>query len=240
MAPVTAGSWFAVVVLALMVVVFGSLVQRQRRGRATRKCSPATGALHGQSCHSRSRSGNAGQWLGTLKGLGWPQLVVHVGGLEATIGAFDVLVSGTTMLTEGATMRRERLPNFPLVSGNHDGIRLMGKDGTGEREWLVSPRDTSIDELWAPSYLPLALLLRCSSRQGLETPVPKYRQPQLMLAPLPGRHGCARRRARTTTTRPVPGRLGANASRQCRRLPRSRQRMHTTPGPTRGPHQRFR
>ncbi len=75
--------------------------------------------------------------------------MVHIGGLEATIGAFDRLVSGSTMLTQGATMRREPLPSFPLVAGSHDGIRLMGNDGTGPREWLVSPRGTSIDELWA-------------------------------------------------------------------------------------------
>lgn len=150
MATVTPGSWFAVVVLALMVVVFGSLVQRQRRGSATRKWVRQQPVLFTTRAailvHARGMQGSG--W-GTLKGLGWPRLVVHVGGLEATIGAFDVLVSGTTILTEGATMRRERLPNFPLVSGNRDGIRLMGKDGTGEREWLVSPRDTSIDELWA-------------------------------------------------------------------------------------------
>jgi hypothetical protein len=72
-----------------------------------------------------------------------------VGGIEATIGAADSLVSGNTMLTEGATMRRERLPALPIVAGNHDCIRLMGNDGTGPREWKVSPRDTSIDELWA-------------------------------------------------------------------------------------------
>ena len=90
-----------------------------------------------------------GNGWGTLKGAGWPQLVVHLGGLEATIGAFDGLVSGNTMLTEGTTMRRERLSGFPIVAGNRDCIRLVGNDGTGPREWKVSPRDTSIDELWA-------------------------------------------------------------------------------------------
>jgi hypothetical protein len=75
--------------------------------------------------------------------------VVHQGGIEATIAPFDGLVSGNTMLTEGATMRRERLPAIPIVAGNHDCISLMGNDGTGLREWRVSPRDTSVDELWA-------------------------------------------------------------------------------------------
>lgn len=90
-----------------------------------------------------------GSGWGALKGAGWPRLVVHLGGIEATIAPFDGLVSGNTMLTEGATMRRERLGAFPIVAGNHDCIRLMGNDGTGPREWKVSPRDTSIDELWA-------------------------------------------------------------------------------------------
>jgi hypothetical protein len=67
-----------------------------------------------------------------------------------TTGKFDGLVEGTTtMLIEGATMRRERLGAWPLVGGNHDSIRICGNDGTGPREWKVSPRGTPIDEVWA-------------------------------------------------------------------------------------------
>ena len=78
-----------------------------------------------------------------------PQLVVHSGGLEVTIGAFDGLRGGNTMVIKGATMRRERLGAWPLVSGNRDCIRLCGNDGTGGlREWKVSPRGTPIDEVW--------------------------------------------------------------------------------------------
>ena len=46
-----------------------------------------------------------GYGWGTLKGVGSPELIVHVGGIEATIGPADSLVSGNTILTEGATMR---------------------------------------------------------------------------------------------------------------------------------------
>ena len=46
-----------------------------------------------------SKSGGRG-WV-TLKGAGWPEFLVHSGGLEATIGAFDGLITGNTMLHRG-------------------------------------------------------------------------------------------------------------------------------------------
>lgn len=146
----TPGSWLLVVVVVLVVVALAALVLRQRRESPTRVWVREQPVLFKTRAailiHARGMQGNG--W-GTLKGAGWPQLVVHLGGLEATIGAFDGLVSGNTMLTEGTTMRRERLSGFPIVAGNRDCIRLVGNDGTGPREWKVSPRDTSIDELWA-------------------------------------------------------------------------------------------
>ena len=150
MAVVTAGSLFLIVVVALMVIAVVALIRRQRREYLTRVWVQEQPVLFRTKAviliHARGMQGSG--W-GTLKGVGSPELVVHVGGIEATIGAADSLVSGNTMLTEGATMRRERLPAFPIVSGDHDCIWLMGNDGIGPREWKVSPRDTSIDELWA-------------------------------------------------------------------------------------------
>jgi hypothetical protein len=146
----TAGTWFFIVWLVVVVVALTSFAVRRRRESPTREL------VHGQPVifatraavliHARGTEGNG--W-GTLKGAGWPQLLVHSGGLEVTIGAFDGLVSGNTMLLEGATMRRERLGAFPLVGGNRECIRLWGSDGTGPREWKVSPRGTPIDEVWA-------------------------------------------------------------------------------------------
>ena len=133
-----------------MVVALAALAVRQRKESPTRDWVRQQPVLFKTSAailiHARGMQGNG--W-GTLKGARWPQLVVHSGGLEATIGAFDGLVSGNTMLTEGASMRRERLWAFPIVAGSRDCIKLMGNDGTGPREWKVSPRGTSIDELWA-------------------------------------------------------------------------------------------
>jgi len=147
---VTSGDWFLIVWGTLAAAAATSLVVRRRREAPTRNL------VHGQPVifatraavliHARGAQGNGG---GTLKGAGWPQLLVHPDGLEVTIGAFDGLVSGNTILIEGATMRRERLSAWPLVAGNRDCIRLWGNDGTGPREWKVSPRGTSIDEVWA-------------------------------------------------------------------------------------------
>lgn len=146
----TAGLVFTIVVLLGMAAAIVALVRRQRQESPTRNWVRDQPVLFEARAailiHARGMQGNG--W-GSLKGAGWPRLLVHSGGLEATIAPFDVLVSGNTMLTEGATMRRERLPAFPIVAGNHDCIRLEGNDGTGRREWKVSPRDTTVDELWA-------------------------------------------------------------------------------------------
>ena len=144
--------WFVIVVGALAVFVFTGNELRRRREAPTREL------VHGQpvifatkaAVLIHARGGLEGNHWGVLKkGTGWPELVVHSGGLEVTIGAFDGMVGGNTMLIEGATMRRERLGAWPLVSGNHDSIRICGSDGTGPREWKVSPRGTPIDEVWA-------------------------------------------------------------------------------------------
>lgn len=145
----TAGLLIAIVVVVVMAAGIVGLVRRQRHEAPTRNWIRSQPVLFEARAailiHAR---GLQGQGWGALKGPGWPRLVVHEGGLEATIGPFDGLVSGNTMLTEGATMHRERLPAFPIVAGSHDCIRLMGNDGTGPREWRVSPRDRTLDELW--------------------------------------------------------------------------------------------
>jgi hypothetical protein len=142
--------WFVIVWVALAVVVVTGNELRRRRESPTREL------VHGQPVifatraavliHARGLEGN--DWT-VLKGAGSPQLLVHSGGLEVTIGAFDGLVGGNTMLIEGATMHRERLGAWPLVAANRDCIGLCGNDGTGPREWKVSPRGTPIDEVWA-------------------------------------------------------------------------------------------
>jgi hypothetical protein len=147
---VTAGLLFTIAVVTLMLVALISQSVRRRRESPTRELVQVQPVIYSTRAavliHAR---GTQGSGWGSLKGAGWPQLVVHSGGLEVTIGAFDGLITGNTMLTEGATMRRERLPAWPLVAGNRDCITLRGSDGTGPREWKVSPRGTSIEEVWA-------------------------------------------------------------------------------------------
>jgi hypothetical protein len=147
---VTFSTWFPIVWVVVAVAALSGIVVRRRRD------SPTRSLIHGQPVIFATRAavliharGTEGSGWGSLKGAGWPELLVHSGGLEVTIGAFDGLISGNTMLIEGATMRRERLSAWPLVAGNRECIRLLGTDGTGRpREWKVSPRGTPIDEVW--------------------------------------------------------------------------------------------
>ena len=132
--------WFVLVVGTLAVVGFTASEVRRRRQAPTHELVRGQPVIFATRAvvliHARGLEGNG--WA-VLKG--GPQLLVHTGGLEVTIGKFDGLVAGTTtMLIDGATMRRERLGAWPLVSGNHDSIRICGNDGTGPREWKVSPR----------------------------------------------------------------------------------------------------
>jgi len=138
--------WFVIVCGALAVLVFtGNEVRRRRE-------SPTRELVHGQPVMFATRAAvliHEGVGWHILTGAGSPQPLVHSGGLEVTIGAFDGLIGGTTMLIEGATMRRERLGTWPLVAAKRECIRLCGNDGTGQREWKVSLRGTPIDEVWA-------------------------------------------------------------------------------------------
>ena len=144
------GNLFLLVWVVLVVVGLTNFAVRRRRQAPTRDL------VHGAPVIFATRAavlvrgrGMEGNGWSTVNGAGWPQLVIHAGGLEVTIGAFDGLISGNTMRLDGATMRRDRLGFWPLVAGNHDCIRLCGNDGTGLREWKVSPRGTPIDEVWA-------------------------------------------------------------------------------------------
>ncbi|MGY2876547.1 hypothetical protein ACVW00_003737 [Marmoricola sp. URHA0025 HA25] len=145
-------SAFYVMLLFVVIALVGggSLVLRQRRESPTRDWVREQPVLFEAKAailvHARGMQGIG--WA-LLKGAAWPRLVVHAGGLEATIAPFGSLVSGNAILTKGARMRRDRLGAFPIVGGNHDCIRLIGNDGTGVREWRISPRDRSVDELWA-------------------------------------------------------------------------------------------
>jgi hypothetical protein len=139
--------------IAWVVIVIAGLskfIMQRRRESPTRKL------VHGQTVIFATNAavlinggGARGSSWRVLQGAGWPELLVHPTGLEVTIGAFDGLVTGNTMLIDGATMCRDRLGAFPLMAGSHDCIRIWGTDGTSSHEWKVSPRGTSTDEVWA-------------------------------------------------------------------------------------------
>jgi hypothetical protein len=146
----TFNTWFPIVWVALVAVMLRRFVVHRRRE------APFRELIHSQpvvfttraAVLIRAREGQGIGW-GSLSGAGWPELLIHPGGLEVTIGAFDGLISRNTMLLEGATMRRDRLGVLPLVGGSHDCIRICGTNGDRPREWKVAPRGTPIDEVWA-------------------------------------------------------------------------------------------
>jgi hypothetical protein len=144
------GAWFAIVWVALVIVAVTSMAVRRRRESPTRELvhgEPVIFSTRAAVLVNASKSGGSG-WV-AIKGAGWPEFLVHPDGLEATIGSFDGLITGNTMLIDGATMRRERLSIWPLVGGSRDCIRIWGTNGTHSLEWKVSPRGTSsIEEVW--------------------------------------------------------------------------------------------
>jgi hypothetical protein len=92
--------------------------------------------------------GSDGFGWGTLKSPGGARLVIHGGGIEATIGVGDGLLAGNSMRSSDATMWRDRVGWGGTFIGKSDCIRLHGFDGRTTRDWAVTPRGTSIDEVW--------------------------------------------------------------------------------------------
>ena len=135
-------AWFSVVVGAILALSIGVEVQRRRQE------APLRNWIAGQSVVFETRAlvrirASWPEGLGwvTLKSPAGARLIVHTGGFEATIGSANVLVGGHFMRTSDAAMWRDRF-------GMRECIRLHGFTGRGTRDWAVTPRGSSIEEVW--------------------------------------------------------------------------------------------
>jgi hypothetical protein len=132
------GEWFPVVVGAGLALGIGFEV------RARRQEAPLRTRIAGQPVVFETRalmriraSWPEGSGWVTLKSPAGARLIVHTGGLEATIASAHVLAEGHFMRTSDATMWIDQF-----------GIRLHGFTGRGIRDWAVTPRGSSIEEVW--------------------------------------------------------------------------------------------
>ena len=132
------GEWFPVVVAAGLALSIGFEV------RARRQEAPLRNWIAGQPVVFETRalvrilaSGLEGSGWVTLKSPAGARLIVHTGGLEATIASAHVLAEGHFMRTSDATMWIDQFC-----------IRLHGFTGRGTRDWAVTPRGSSIEEVW--------------------------------------------------------------------------------------------
>lgn len=143
------GALFTAAVLTGLAFAFGLQVRRRRQE------APLRDWIAGQPVIFETRalvrilaSGLEGSGWVTLKSPAGARLVVHMGGLEASIGSANVLVSGNFMRTSDATMWRDRLGWQGTAVGRRECIRLHGFDGRRVRDWAVFPRGSSIEEVW--------------------------------------------------------------------------------------------
>lgn len=147
-------SWglvFSVVVIALLLFVVGRLAWRQHREAPLAHSIEDEAIVFSTAALIRIRSSSKldGTGWGTLKGPAGAQLVIHVNGLQATIGRTgDGLLSGNFMRSSDATMWREQIGWGGTSVGERDCIRLHGFDGHGTRDWAVTPRGASVDDVW--------------------------------------------------------------------------------------------
>lgn len=136
------GVWFTVVVLVGLALALGLQVRRRRQEAPLRDWIAEQPAVFETKALVRIlASGLEGSGWGTLKSPAGARLIVHMGGLEASIGSANVLVSGNFMRTSDATMWRDRFRG-------RECIRLHGFDGRRARDWAVTPLGSSIEEVW--------------------------------------------------------------------------------------------
>jgi hypothetical protein len=146
---VSAGAWFAIVVFAGVAIAVVLLLRRQRQEASLKDWITDQPVQFSTMALVRIRaSGAQGFGWRTLRSPRRTRLVVHEGGIEATIGRGDGFISGNFMRTSDATMWRDRVGWGGFSIGKRDCIRLHGFDGRTTTDWAVTPRGTSLDDVW--------------------------------------------------------------------------------------------
>jgi hypothetical protein len=142
------GLLFTIVVVAVFIVVIVRLVFRQSREAPLAKLIKDQPVTFSTSALVRIRSTDkAGGW-GTLKGAGGARLLIRPGGLEVTVGLGDGFASGRFLRSSDASMWRDRVGWAGSPMGERESIRLGGFDGRTTRDWAITPREASLDEVW--------------------------------------------------------------------------------------------
>jgi hypothetical protein len=103
----------------------------------------ATCAIRDAGAGADSSVGDGRFRLGNAQKPRWsPALIVHRGGLEASIGSANILISGDFMRASDAAMWRQG-------AGRRECVRLHGFDGRrAHRGWAVTPAASSIEQVW--------------------------------------------------------------------------------------------
>lgn len=136
-------AWFPVVVGAIVALGIGFEVRARRQEAPLRTWIAGQPVVFETRALMRIRASwpEGFSWV-TLKSPAGARLIVHTEGLEATIASAHVLAEGMFfMRTSDATMWRDRF-------GTRECIRLHGFTGRGARDWAVTPRGSSIEEVW--------------------------------------------------------------------------------------------
>jgi hypothetical protein len=146
---VSAGAWIAIVVVVGVAIAVVLLLRRQRQEASLKEWITDQPVLFATRALVRIRaSGADGFGWRTMKSRGRARLVVHGGGIEVTIGRGDGFISGNLMRVSDATMWRDRIGWGGSFIRKRDCIRLHGFNGRTTSDWAVTPRETSLDEVW--------------------------------------------------------------------------------------------
>jgi hypothetical protein len=136
------GEWFSVVVGAGLALGIGFEVRARRQEAPLRTWIAGQPVVFETRALMRIRASwpEGSGWV-TVKSPAGARLIVHTEGLEATIASAHVLAEGHFMRTSDATMWLDQF-------GMRECIRLHGFTGRGTRDWAVTPRGSSIEEVW--------------------------------------------------------------------------------------------
>jgi hypothetical protein len=146
---VSAGAWIGIFVVAGVAIGFVLLWRRQRQEASLKEWITDQPVLFTTRALVRIRaSGAEGFGWRTVRSRGRARLVVHGGGIEVTIGRGDGFISGNSMRASDATMWRDRIGWGGSFIRKRDCVRLHGFNGRTTSDWAVTPRETSLDEVW--------------------------------------------------------------------------------------------